>query len=71
MFIKFIVEGPQFLIDYLKDLISGDEDPHNSFDLPPGTDFAIRVETRCFKGPKFVYLGNLNFNVLRWSELVD
>ncbi|XP_033159237.1 uncharacterized protein LOC117140430 isoform X1 [Drosophila mauritiana] len=71
MFIKFIVDGPQFLLEYLKDLISGEEDPHNPFVLPPGTDFAIRVETRCLKGPQFVYFGNLNFNVLRWSELVE
>ncbi|XP_043649353.1 uncharacterized protein LOC122617523 [Drosophila teissieri] len=71
MFIKFIVQGPQFLIDFLHDLISGKADPHKPFHLPPGTDFAIRVETRCKRGPQFVYFGNLNFSMLGWSELSD
>ncbi|XP_039486435.2 uncharacterized protein LOC120448476 [Drosophila santomea] len=69
MFIKFMVQGPQFLIDFLQDLISGKEDPHKPFHLPPGTDFSIRVETRCKRGPQFVYFGNLNFNMLGCSEL--
>ncbi|EDV51991.1 uncharacterized protein LOC6543667 [Drosophila erecta] len=71
MFLKFMVEGPQFLSDFLHDLISGEDDPHQPFHLPPGTDFTIRVETRCLRGPQFVYFGNLNFNLLGWSELGD
>ncbi|EDV49672.1 uncharacterized protein LOC6552162 [Drosophila erecta] len=69
--LKFSVDGPESLFYFMRNFITGDNDPNTWIHLPPKTDYGIRIEVKSFQGPQFVYFGDLNINVLKSSELND
>lgn len=69
--LKFLVQGPQNLIDFLQDVITGKDDPSKPFNMPPESVFSGHITTRGLRGPQFVYNGDMDISILKFSELED
>jgi len=67
--LKFIVDGPPLLINFINDFITRNEDPNTLYHLLPKTNFTILIEGESFQGIQFVYFKHLNIDVLKLSEI--
>ncbi|XP_037720890.1 uncharacterized protein LOC119554172 [Drosophila subpulchrella] len=67
--LKFVVQGPQSLFDYLQDVITGKDDPSKPFNMPPDSVFSAHITIKGLRGPQFVYNGDMNISILKLSEL--
>lgn len=67
--LKFIVDGPPLLINFINDFITRNEDPNTLYHLLPKTNFTILIEGESFQGIQFVYFKHLNIDVLKLSDL--
>lgn len=67
--LKFIVDGPPLLINFINDFLTRNEDPNTLYHLLPKTNFTILIEGESFQGIQFVYFKHLNIDVLKLSDL--
>lgn len=67
--LKFIVDGPPLLINFMNDFPTRNEDPNTLYHLLPKTNFTILIEGESFQGIQFVYFKHLNIDVLKLSDL--